>query len=698
MHPAHPNRRNCNNPEATMPLFISPRSDTLDCPPDSPPPRRRLGRVFAAGAAGALFLTAVVAMPAAASHPEVSLPGSEFEIDTNANLKVDDPAPPSLDWANVTENRKADQPSGSGDDSFGQGSKEDTPVPSVVNGSIPPNKSDLLNFGTYFEQTPSGDFLHMFWHRVQEPSGTTNMDFEFNQSDVLSANGVTPVRTAGDLLIQYDLSQGGTNPQLFLSLWVATGAGSQCQASNSTPCWGTRTSLSATGDATGSINTTAIPAAQSDGLAQAPGEVSPRTFGEASVDFSAIVGDDECISFGSAYLKSRSSDSFTAALKDFIAPAPTDLNNCAKVIIRKVTDPKEDPDTTLFGYTTAFETETEVNPTFSLTDDGVQEYDNVFLGTGLTVSEDPPPTGWDFENVDCSASTGVTPSIVGALVTFDLDDNTDVLDCTYTNIARGSIVVEKITDDGFGSFDFTSGTLSPSPFTLTTTAAGDAGKDSETFSDLPPGTYDVDETVPSFWNLVSATCDDGSDPSAIGLSAGETVTCTFHDAREVGAILISKIAKHADDPDGEIPHAGVTFTVTGGELPAGGVTAVTDANGLACVPGLVVSDLVGTYTVTETVPAGYHVISANPQTAFVSESEGDCDPITPGASVAFENTPLTDLTVSVDSLIVGGTSSTIECVPGLPDPDFTTPASGDGSLTLSNLEPQTVTCTIVIDP
>ena len=85
------------------------------------------------------------------------------------------------------------------------------------------------------------------------------MDFEFNKSETLSANGVTPVRSAGDLLIQYDLTQGGTNPQLFLSTWVTTGPGSQCEASNSTPCWGERDNLTAQGLATGSINTTRHP-------------------------------------------------------------------------------------------------------------------------------------------------------------------------------------------------------------------------------------------------------------------------------------------------------------------------------------------------------------------------------------------------------------------------------------------------------
>ncbi len=48
-----------------------------------------------------------LAAPAIASHPEVSLPGSNFEIDTNANLKVDDAAP-SIDWAS----RGGDPPDG----------------------------------------------------------------------------------------------------------------------------------------------------------------------------------------------------------------------------------------------------------------------------------------------------------------------------------------------------------------------------------------------------------------------------------------------------------------------------------------------------------------------------------------------------------------------------------------------------------
>ena len=70
-----------------------------------------------------------------------------------------------------------------------------------------------------------------------------------------------------------------------------------------------------------------------------------------------------------------------------------------------------------------------------------------------------------------------------------------------------------------------------------------------------------------------------------------------------------KTKKHAADGPGDHPHAGVVFTVTGGGFPAG-TTATTDALGVACLAGIAS----GSYTVSEAVPTGYAVTSANPQT------------------------------------------------------------------------------------
>ena len=116
-----------------------------------------------------MALGLVLALPAVASHPEASLAGSNFEIDIDANLKVDDPAPPSLDWANVNEIRATDAVNGTGDDSFSGGVKEDTVCPSETTDSIPPNKSDLLSFHVYEEAaTPLGPqgYLNLAWSRV----------------------------------------------------------------------------------------------------------------------------------------------------------------------------------------------------------------------------------------------------------------------------------------------------------------------------------------------------------------------------------------------------------------------------------------------------------------------------------------------------------------------------------------------------
>jgi len=630
-------------------------------------------------AAAAVLVGASIFAPtlAYASHPEASLPGSNFEIDVNANLKVDDPAP-SIDWASVSEARKTDVATGTNDDSYAGGAKEDDACPGTTTGSIPNNKSDLLTFGAYVEPEAGGPgFLNLFWQRVQEPTGTTLMDFELNQSKTLCANGVNPVRTDGDLLIEYRIEQGGAVATIKVRTWTGT-------------VWGPALDLTGT-QAAGTINTTSIPVAESDGLATV-NPLSPRTFGEAQLDLDFIFDQGKCESFGSAFLKSRASDSFTSQLKDFIKPAPVNITNCGKVIIHKVTDPASDPATTQFGYTKTFGTDPATANTFTLGHGQDITFANVLFGSGYTVTEDSLPAGWDFASLNCSASTGVTPSISGATVTFAIDNAADILDCTYTNRARATIIVEKITDDGTGSFDFTSGTLTPSPFTLTTTAAGAGGKDSETFGDLLPGTFDVAETVPAGWNLVSASCSDGSNPASIGLSAGETVTCTFHDAREKGAIEITKTRKHAADGPGDHPHAGVTFTVTGGELPAGGVTAVTNAQGVACVDGLLLSSFAGNYTVTESVPTGYKADKTSDTVTVSQESTcGDGNE----APVSFHNTPLTDITVSVNSQVDGGTASTITCDT---EPPVATGPNGDGSTTRSDLEPGTYTCTVVVDP
>ena len=218
-------------------------------------------------------------------------------------------------------------PSGQNDNSFGQGTQEnDTNAPTIIAGSIPNNKSDLMWFGGYQEPS-SPKTLELFWSRVQSPEGTTNMDFELNQKACpgsCSANGVTPVRTAGDKLITYDLSKGGTVPSISIRQWLGS-------------VWGPADVVSdgANPTALGAVNTSSIAANDSGGI----GALDAFTFGEAAISYQALFGGSTgCTTLGSVYVKSRSSDSFNAELKDFIAPRPITVSNCTTISHHAVVD------------------------------------------------------------------------------------------------------------------------------------------------------------------------------------------------------------------------------------------------------------------------------------------------------------------------------------------------------------------------
>jgi hypothetical protein len=210
-------------------------------------------------------------------------------------------------------------------------------------------------------------------------------------------------------------------------------------------------------------------------------------------------------------------------------------------------------------------------------------------------------------------------------------------------------------------------------YTCTTNAAGDCSISNVQFGDYwaveTTGVPNHDLAPDQSFSLTQST------PNL-------TISLTFVDPRQPGAIKVTKTRKHAADGSGDHPHAGVSFTING-------VTKQTDANGEACFDGLDFGD----YTVHETVPAGYHV-DGNDKTVTVDNTASCSDATYVGETVSFHNTPLTDITVLVNSQIDGGTSSTIDCVVA----SGSTGANGDGSATASDLEPGTYVCTIVIDP
>jgi hypothetical protein len=379
---------------------------------------RRLGTGLAAAAVMALVLV---------STAQANLPTSNFE-GNDGNLIVNTPG--NSDWINAPNRvTGVDRPSGGSDNSFGQGTKEDNAAVTVVTGSIPPNKSDLTRFYIANEFAGTSNFVYLAWER-SNVLGSANMDFEINQKVTpgfgdSTTGPVTLARTAGDVLITFDFTNGGGSPVLGLLKWVTTGAASQCFSANSLPCWGNRVDLSAAGFAEGAVNT--VPVIDPISGATLPG----LTFGEAAVNLTAagVFPPDACEAFGSAFVKSRSSASFPAEVKDFIAPQPVNISNCGTIIVHKITQNGD----ASFGYTTTG----GLSPaTFNLSNGQTQSYLGNVLPGNYSVNESTIPAEWTFVSLVCTSNgSGTSVSTNGTVASITMAPG-GIVDCTYTNKTR----------------------------------------------------------------------------------------------------------------------------------------------------------------------------------------------------------------------------------------------------------------------
>jgi hypothetical protein len=376
--------------------------------------------------ASAAILVGALALPASAN-----LTGSTFE-GGDGNMVVNTAG--NTDWANAAGvNTGIDKPPGSNDNAFGQGTKEDNAAVTVVTGSIPPNKNDLTRFYEASSQAAGGGdiFLDLAWERLVN-IGNANLDFEINQKATSGFNSnttgpVTLNRTAGDLLVTYDFGGSGT-PTLGLNTWLTAAAGNtvgQCFSANALPCWGKHVTLNGT-NSEGAVNTVGI----TDPL-NGNASLGVGLFGEAQINLTKanVFPAGVCEAFGSAFIKSRSSSSFTAEIKDFIAPIGIDVSNCSSITIHKVT---ENGDSS-FGYTT---TGAMTPSTFSLSNGGTQNYPSQTSGSysvteNLTAAQ--IAAGWTLRDLSCTVSgTGTSATPSGSTVNITLGNNGKV-DCTYTN-------------------------------------------------------------------------------------------------------------------------------------------------------------------------------------------------------------------------------------------------------------------------
>jgi len=193
-------------------------------------------------------------------------------------------------------------------------------------------------------------------------------------------------------------------------------------------------------------------------------------------------------------------------------------------------------------------------------DAGTEEFFlDVVPGSYLITESDPTPA-YDLDNIICVDGAG---NVVDSTVDVDAREATVNVDpgetvaCEFNNFKRGSLTVVKLLSavgPATMDFDFTSAAVGP--FTLTPSGVDVAGSDSTTFTNLISGDYDLAEDDPfaAGWELVSATCDDGTDlldpnapiPGSVFVDVGQDVSCTFINA-PLGSSTIIKTTIGGDD-------------------------------------------------------------------------------------------------------------------------------------------------------
>jgi hypothetical protein len=453
---------------------------------------------------------------------------------------------------------KTDLVNSQSDDSLGQGSDEDQDPPIFTTGSIPPQKSDLSRFYIASEAigNPATPFLYLGWER-SNTLGSANMDFEFNKS--APVNGRPPARTAGDMLVTFDFAQGGKTVGIGLLRWVtsATGTVADCFKNSKLPCWGKEKDLTggATVEAEGSVFDSATDTdTVYDPIAGV--DVGVRRFGEAAINLKQALdlGPNDCATFGSAYLKSRASDSFQSELKDFDGPIANPISFCQPATIKL--QKKDDRDGSflagavmqLFQETngtaglqigTGGDTQVGSDCTTSASDGiGNCIFSITQSGTYYGHEKTPPPgftaTGSDVTQVVNIGGTTQTFTLTfqdhpqpGKIVVLKKDD------ANPQNLVGGAVF--RLWKDVNGNGTLETGTDTQVGSDCTTPSSGtDLGKC--TFSGLDPGKYLVQEiSVPAEYGSPS--------PDVIAVevtvvAGGDTKTITFTNPRKHRVIVI----------------------------------------------------------------------------------------------------------------------------------------------------------------
>lgn len=187
---------------------------------------------------------------------------------------------------------------------------------------------------------------------------------------------------------------------------------------------------------------------------------------------------------------------------------------------------------------------------------GQQLFANIVAGS--YVVRETITTGFTLTTIVCTGDSdnGSVINVNLRRVTIDLDPGENII-CTFTNVAQSSLIIQKVTIGGDGSFDFSGGL---GAFNITTSG----GSGQQSFPNTAAGSYAVIEAVSASFTLTSISCSGDTDNGSIvnlgsrqvtiDLDAGENIICTFTNTILESSVIIRKISTGGDS----------TFNFSGG--------------------------------------------------------------------------------------------------------------------------------------
>ena len=226
---------------------------------------------------------------------------------------------------------------------YAGGNKEnDTRDWDYTNAAGPNPKTDFRHIMAHAKVVGNSAFAYMGAERVVN-NGTMVVDFELNKKPfkVYPAGGPPkPDRTAGDLLISLEYSNGGSNPVVTIYAIANVQNFTNGQTVDFVKV-SDATTLDAVRSATNFVDLT------NSGFGYT---IPAFDFAEASIDLSKLGITSACPGFSTGHMRSRTGgDPGSSQLKDTARNFPIDLNNCGKITIVKDAVPNSAQD---FGFST----------------------------------------------------------------------------------------------------------------------------------------------------------------------------------------------------------------------------------------------------------------------------------------------------------------------------------------------------------